>query len=161
VACGALIALSDCGDFISVRGKGMSGKILSLTLIALLINMFMLVLPVRAGAQVVEPKTRNAERVKENVRKLGSREAARLELKLWDGRKLKGYLREAGEDDLTVVDVKTSAATTLTYEQVKQVTSGERSDAARVGLTLAKGAAIVGAIAIGFTLLMLVTIPKT
>jgi hypothetical protein len=139
----------------------MSKKILSLTLIALLINMFMLVMPVRAGAQVVEPKTRNVERVKENVRKLGIGEAARLELKLWDGRRLKGYLREAGEGDFTVVDAKTGAATTLTYAQVKQVKGGERSEAARVGLTLAKGAAIVGAIAIGFTLLMLVTIPKT
>jgi hypothetical protein len=139
----------------------MSKKVLSLTLVALLINMFMLVLPVRAGAQVVEPKTRNVERVKENVRRLGIGEAAHLELKLWDGGKLKGYLREAGEANFTVVDMQTGAATTLTYTQVKQVKGGERSDAARVGLTLAKGAAIVGAIAIGFTLLMLVTIPKT
>ena len=138
----------------------MSQKILSSMLIALLFNMFMLVMPVRAGAQVVE-QTRNVERVKENVRKLGSGEAARLELKLWDGRKLKGYLREAGEDDFTVVDAKTGAATTLTYAQVRQVKGSNRSDAAQVGLTLAKGAAIVGAIAIGFTLLMLVTIPKT
>ncbi|MCA1565210.1 MAG: hypothetical protein LC803_06175 [Acidobacteria bacterium] len=138
----------------------MSKKILSSMLIALLINMFMVVMPVRAGAQVVE-QTRNVERVKENVRKLGIGEAARLELKLWDGRKLKGYLREAGEDDFTVADVNTGGATTLAYAQVKGVKGSNRSDAAQVGLTLAKGAAIVGAIAIGFTLLMLVTIPKT
>ncbi|HEX8129938.1 MAG TPA: hypothetical protein VF527_12610 [Pyrinomonadaceae bacterium] len=134
-------------------------KVLSLTIVALLINVFG-VGTVRAGAQVVD-QTRNVGRVKENVRKLGVGDAARLELKLWDGRKLKGYLREAGENDFTIVDVKTGAATTVTYAQVRHVKGSNRSTAAKVGLNVAKGAAIVGAVALGFTLLLLVTIPRT
>jgi len=134
-------------------------KFLSLTLIALLINV-VVVKPVRAGAQVVE-QTRNVEKVKESIRKLGTGDAARVELKLWDGRKLKGYVREAGEDNFTVADAKTGAATTVTYAEVKQVKGNNRLTAAKVGLTVAKGTAIVGAIALGFMLLLLVSVPKT
>lgn len=134
-------------------------KVLSLTLIALLINMFGAT-PVRAGAQVVE-QTRNVEKVKANICKLGTGEATRVELKLWDGTKLKGYLREAGEDNFSVVDAKTGAATTLTYAQVRQVKGSNRLTAAKVGLTLAKGVAIVGAVALGAMLLVLISVPKT
>ncbi len=134
-------------------------KFLSLTLVALLINV-VCVMPVRAGAQVVE-QTRNVEKVKENIRKLGIGEAARVELKLWDGTKLKGYLREAGGDNFTVADTKTGAATTVTYADVKQVKGSNRLTAAKVGLTIAKGVAIVGAVALGTMLLMLISIPKT
>ena len=133
-------------------------KFLTLTLIILLINVTVAT-PVRAGAQVVE-QTRNVEKVKENIRKVGIGDAAHLELKLWDGRKLKGYLREAGESDFTIVDAKTGA-TTLAYEQVRQVKGGNRPAAAKVGLSLAKGAAIVGAVALGFTLLGFVLIPRS
>jgi hypothetical protein len=135
-------------------------KVLSLTLVALLLNLFG-VGTVRAGAQVVEQTRPNVERVKENVRRLGIGDATRLQLKLWDGRSVKGYLREAGEDDFTVVDVKTGAVTTVKYAEVRQVKGSNRSTAAKVGLNLAKGTAIVGAIALGFMLLILVTVPKT
>lgn len=134
-------------------------KVLSLTLVALLINVFGMK-PVRAGAQIVE-QTRNVEKVKENIRKLGTGEAARVELKLWDGRKVRGYLREAGEDNFIVADAKTGAPASVTYAQVRQVKGSNRLTAAKVGLTLAKGTAIVGAIALGFMLLILVSVPKT
>lgn len=137
----------------------MFGKFLSLTLVVLLFNVAGAT-PVRAGAQVVE-QTRSVEKVKESVRKIGTGDAARLELKLWDGRKLKGYLREAREDDFTIVDVKTGAATTVTYAQVRQVKGSNRLTTAKVGLTLAKGAAIVGAVALGFTLLGFILVPKS
>ena len=130
-------------------------KILSLTLIALVINVFG-VGTVRAGAQVVEQARPNVERVKENVRKLGIGDATRLQLKLWDGRNVKGYLREAREEDFTVVDVKTGVATTVKYAEVKQVKGSNRSTAAKVGVNLAKGAAMVGALALGLTLFTLI-----
>jgi hypothetical protein len=134
-------------------------KVLSLTLIALLINVWGGT-PVRAGAQVVE-QTRNVEKVKANIRKLGIGEAARVELRLWDGRKLRGYLREAGEDQFIVVDAKTGAETTVTYAQVRQVKGSNRLTAAKVGLTIAKGVAIVGAVALGAMLLVLISVPRT
>ncbi len=134
-------------------------KILSLTLAALLSNLAA-AMPVSAGAQVVG-QTRNVEKMRENVRKLGTGEAARVELKLWDGRRLKGYISEAGEDSFSVADAKTGAPETVTYEDVKQVKGRNSLTAAKVGLSLAKGAAIVGAVALGFTLLLLVSVPKT
>jgi hypothetical protein len=134
-------------------------KVLSLTLIVLLINVFG-VTPIRAGAQVVE-QTRKVEKVEENIRKLGTGEAARVELKLRDGRNLKGYLREAREDAFTVVDVKTGAVETMTYAEVRQVKGSNSSTAAKVGLTIVKGVAIVGAVALGAMLLMLISVPKS
>jgi hypothetical protein len=134
-------------------------KFLSLTLIALLINLFGMT-PVRAGALVVK-QTPNVEKVKENIRKLGTGEAARVELKLSDGTKLKGYLREAGADNFTVADAQTGEVTTLTYAQVKQLKGSNRLPAAKVGLTIAKGVAIVGAVALSAMLLMLISVPKT
>ena len=144
---------------LAFEGKSMFKKVLSLTLIALLINVAG-VSPVRAGAQVVE-QTRDVEKVKKNIRKLGAGEAARVELNLWDGRKLKGYISEAGEDNLIVADVKTGAVVSVSYAEVKQVGGRNSLTAAKVGLTLAKGMAIVGAVALGAILLMLISIPKS
>jgi hypothetical protein len=134
-------------------------KVLSLTLVALLINVCGL-MPVRAGARVVG-QTRNVEKVRENIRKLGVGASARVELKLWDGRRLKGYLREAREDDFIVADAKTGAETTVTYAQVRQVKGSNTLTAAKVGLTIAKGVAIVGVVALGAMLLVLISVPKT
>ncbi|MDQ1524339.1 MAG: hypothetical protein QOE47_2263 [Pyrinomonadaceae bacterium] len=128
-------------------------------MIALVINVFGAG-TARAGAQVVG-QAPNVERVRENVRKLGIGDATRLQLKLWDGRKVNGYLREARDDDFTIVDLKTGAATTVKYTEVRQVKGSNRSTAAKVGLNLAKGTAIVGAIALGFTLFALIFVPKT
>jgi hypothetical protein len=137
----------------------MCKKFLSLTLIALLINVFGMT-PVRAGAQVVK-LTPNVERVKENVRKLGTGEAARVELKLWDGTKLKGSIREARKDDFIIADAKTGAATTLTYAQVKQLKGSNNLTAPKDGLTIARGVAIFSAVALAAMLLALVSVPKT
>ena len=134
-------------------------KFLSLTLIALVLNMVW-VTPVRAGAQVVS-QTRNVEKVKENIGRLGTGEAARVELKLWDGSKLKGHISEAREDNFIVADAKTDAVVTVNYVDVKQVKGSNRLTAAKVGLTLAKGVAVVGAVALGAMLLMLISIPRT
>jgi hypothetical protein len=151
--------MTSFGDSISEGNKKMFRKVLSLTLIALLINVVG-IRPVRAGAQVVE-QARNVEKVKANIRKIGIGEAARVELKLWDRRKLKGYIREAGEDNFIVADARTGATTTVSYAEVKQVKGANHLTAAKVGLTIAKGVAIVGAVALGAMLLVLISVPKT
>ena len=53
---------------------------------------------------------RRAEQVKSSLGKLGVGESARVEVKLRDGTRLKGYIREAGEDSFVVVDRKTGRA---------------------------------------------------
>jgi len=121
-------------------------KTLSFALIVLLIN----VIGLSSAYSQEDKQVRLIEKVRENVRKLGVGEAAQIEVKLMDGRKIKGYIRETSEDGFIVVDAKTSAATTVDYSQVKQIKGRNRLTAAKVGLEIVKGVvifAVVGVIA--------------
>lgn len=91
---------------------------------------------------------RRAEKVKAGVRKLGAGESARVNLKLRDGARLKGYVREAGEDSFVVVDRKTGAATTVSYEQVSQVKGDGLSTGAKIGIGFGIAAAVLGTLAL-------------
>ncbi|MDQ3712163.1 MAG: hypothetical protein M3388_08100 [Acidobacteriota bacterium] len=119
-------------------------KILSFALIVLLLN----VVGVSSAYSQEDKQARAIEKVRENVRKLGVGEAAQIEIKLLDGRKIKGYIRETSEDSFVVVDAKTSAAATVDYSQVKQIKGRNRLTAAKVGLTIVKGVAIVAVVAV-------------
>ena len=130
-------------------------KILSLVLTGLLIN---LAAVSSSYARPQDEQARNIEKVKESVRKLGVGEEARVEVNLHDGRKLKGYIQEAGEDNFTLIDSK-GTATTVAYSQVKQLQGRNRSTAAKVGINVAKGVGIVAAVA-GIALLLGVIIAK-
>ena len=131
-------------------------KILSLVVSGLLVN------AVAVSASYARPQdepARNIEKIKENVRKLGVGEDARVEVKLKDGRKLKGYIQEAGEDNFTVIDSKSGTATNVAYSQVTQLKGSNRSTAAKVGINVAKGVAVVAAVA-GIALLLGIVIAK-
>jgi hypothetical protein len=134
-------------------------KVLSLALIALALNL--------AGIRSANANpgqgtgASQIEKVKENIRKLGTGPEARVEIKLQDNRKLKGHIREAGEDNFVVVDEKTGGASTVDYSQVKQVKGSNRLTAAKVGFTIAKGVLVVAAVAAIFTLLVALVVPKT
>ena len=129
-------------------------KVLSLVVTGLLINV---VAVSSSYARPQDDQARNIEKVKENVRKLGVGEDARVEVKLYDGRKVKGYIREAGEDNFTVIDSKSGTVTTVAYSQVKQLKGTNRSTAAKVGINVAKGVGVVAAVA-GIALLLGVVI---
>lgn len=131
-------------------------KVLSLVLTGLLINA---VAVSSSYARSEDEQARNIEKVKKNVRKLGVGEEARVEITLHDGRKLKGYIQEAGEDNFTVIDSKSGSATTVSYSQVKQLQGRNRSTAAKVGINVAKGVGVVAAVA-GIALLLGVIIAK-
>lgn len=103
-------------------------------------------------------QTLNIEKVKENVR-LGVAEDARVEVKLQDSRKLRGYIQEAGEDNSTVIDSKSGTVTTVAYSQGKELKGANSSTAAKVGINVAKGVGIVAAVA-GIALLLGVVIAK-
>ena len=131
-------------------------KVLSLVLSGLLINA---VAVSSTYARPQDDQARNIEKVKENVRKLGVGEDARVEVKLHDGRKLKGYIQEAGEDTFTLIDSKSGTAMTVAYSQVKELKGTNRSTAAKVGINVAKGVGIVAAVA-GIALLLGIVIAK-
>ena len=67
-----------------------------------------------------EKEAQLAARVKAAVANLGTGSAARIEIKLSDGTRLKGYVSETAEDHFVIVDDKTGA-TAVPYPQVKKV----------------------------------------
>ena len=60
-----------------------------------------------------------AARAREKIESTGAGE--RVEVKLRDGKKVKGLVGELAQDHFTVVDRKTGAETTVRYAQVKGV----------------------------------------
>lgn len=62
-----------------------------------------------------------AEQSRAKVEKLGVGEKARVEIRLRDNTKLKGYVSAKGEDSFTVTDSKTGASTNVPYADVAQV----------------------------------------
>lgn len=134
-------------------------KVLASVLVALVLNAVK-VSPVYANSGQ-EKEARLIEKVKENIRKLGTGPEARAEVKLLDNRKLKGYIREAGDDSFVIVDEKTGAATIVGYPQVRQVKGRNRLTAAKVGITIGKGVAIVAGVAAIFLLIGIIFAPKT
>lgn len=93
-------------------------KMLSFIVVGLLVNLVCYT-PVMANLNSKEAKF--AAKVKAGIAKLGTGPEARIEVKLRDKTKLKGYISEANEESFVVVDDKTGSATQVKYPQVKKV----------------------------------------
>ncbi|MFL6209699.1 MAG: hypothetical protein ACJ74W_12655 [Pyrinomonadaceae bacterium] len=65
--------------------------------------------------------TQLAMKARTKVQKMGTGRAARVEVKLRDNTKLKGYVSAADENSFTVTDTKTGAMQTVAYADVAQV----------------------------------------
>ena len=107
-------------------------KVLSLALVGFLFSVAGLRLTYAGSKE--EKATRFAEKVKEGISKLGTGAEARIEVKLRDKTKLKGYVSEVGPDSFVIVNEKTSATSTVSYSQVKQVKGNNLSTAAEIAL---------------------------
>jgi hypothetical protein len=116
-------------------------KVFAIALVALLLN-FVGIRLAYAGPKE-EKQARFAEKVKASILKLGTGEAARVKVRLRDATKLEGYIIAAGEDDFTVIDAKTSIATTVAYPQVKGVQGNNLSTGAKIAIGAGIAAAIV------------------
>lgn len=76
------------------------------------------------GFQPVQAQTTDAqlvEKARAGVLKMGTGEKARVEVKLRDNTKLKGYISEAGDDSFAVTDANTGTSRTIAYTDVAQV----------------------------------------
>ena len=86
-----------------------------------------------------QPQT--IDQVKIKIAKLGLGAKARATVNTKDGRKIKGYVSQAGEDDFTLRDKKTDAPTTIRYADVAKVSADKGHSLARnLGLGIAIGA---------------------
>ena len=95
-----------------------------------------------------EKQARLTEQVKEGIAKLGTGPDARVEVKLHDKTKLKGYLSEVTKEHFVVTDLKTGAATQVLYPQVKQAKGHNMSTGARIAIAVALAAALLIAVAL-------------
>ncbi len=116
-------------------------KILSFALIVLLLNIG--ISSAYAVGSKEEKEARFAEKVKAGIAKLGTGTEARIEVKLKNKTKLKGYISEAGADSFTVVDEKSGAATQVAYPQVKQVKGNNLSEGVKIAIALGALAAVL------------------
>jgi hypothetical protein len=110
-------------------------KLLALTIAALLISLLQ-VAPVTATTKP-EDEAKFAEEVKTEVARLGTGPEARIEVRLRNKTKLKGYVSEADDTHFAVVDERTGTATTVAYPQVQKVKGSNLSSGARIAIGIA------------------------
>jgi hypothetical protein len=99
----------------------------------------------RAQAETLED-AQLAGQMRTRILKVGMGEKARVEVKLHDETRLKGYVSQVGADSFTLTDAKTGASQVVAYRDVAQVkkTGGGLSTMTKVliGGTVAAGAII-------------------
>lgn len=84
-------------------------------------------------------------KVKTAVQKRGTGENKRVEVKMLNGTKLKGYVSQADEDSFTLVDAKTRQPSSIAYGDVAKV-SNRLSKGDKIALGIVAGAGIVAAV---------------
>ncbi len=80
-----------------------------------------------------------AEKVKNEIAKLGTGTDARVEVKLRNKTKLKGYISQANENSFVVVEDATKTPTEVSYQNTKQAKGSNLP----LGVKIAIGAAVV------------------
>ena len=94
-----------------------------------------------------EKEAKFAAKVKSEITKLGTGKDARVEVKLKDGTKLKGYVSQINETSFVVMDEKTATPTEVPYQQTKQVKGHNHSE--RVAIILGVVIVVVVIVIIG------------
>ena len=124
--------------------RNMANKLLALVLATFMVS------PVFVTSASAKP---NAEKeaqftakVKAAIAKLGTGQSARIEIKLSDGNRLRGYVSETAEDHFVIVDDKTGAATVVPYPQVKKVKGNSLSTGAQIAIAVGIFVLVVGLI---------------
>jgi sarcosine oxidase gamma subunit len=122
-------------------------KIFAVMLFAILISLTCGVRP------AVAQTTNNAEpaQIRTRVQSIGAGQNARVEVKLKNSTKVKGYVSGAGPDSFTVVDSKTGSSETVAYADVAQVKKSQSGPKARTWIIL--GGVAAAAVIVGLTVL--------
>ena len=119
----------------------MSKKLISL-LVSNALVLFLCGTSVAAGSNE-DKAARYAEKIKAGISKLGTGATARVEVKLRDKTKLKGYVSEISDNHFVVIDDRTGAAITVAYPQVKQVKGNNLSTGAKIAIGIGVVALLV------------------
>jgi hypothetical protein len=106
-------------------------KFLTLLLAGLLLQLAC-VQPANAETKA-EKDARFIEKMKAGIAHLGTGAAARVEVKLRDNTKLKGYISEATDDHFVIMDAS-GKATEVAYQQVKGIKGHNLSTGAKTAI---------------------------
>jgi len=87
-----------------------------------------------AAASKAEKEVRFVSKVKLGIEKIGSGRDARVEVKLRDKTRVKGYVSEINETGFVVTDFKTGAASPIAYADVAQVKGNNLSTGAKIAI---------------------------
>jgi len=79
------------------------------------------------------------EKTKSQIAKLGTGPDAKVEVKLKDGSKVKGYIGKANSDRFVVIDAKSGISTPVTYPQVQRA----KGHNTKLGIIIAIGVVAV------------------
>ena len=120
-------------------------ELTSLLLIGLMLTTFG-ISPAYADTKE-EKEIRFAARVKEGISKLGTGKEARVEIKLKDKRKLKGYISQSNAENFSVID-ETGTVTEVAYPQVKQVKGNNLSEGVKAVIFI--GVLVAGLVALAY-----------
>ncbi len=82
------------------------------------------------------------EKIKANVTKRGTGEKARVNVKMLNGTKMKGFISQAGDDSFTLTDSKTKQTSTLAYSDVAQVKGTGLSTTSKILIGVGVGVAV-------------------
>ena len=125
----------------------MHKKLSSALIIALLVYADLCIQPAYAKTQADRQAQHNAK-ITNAIGKLGVGKDARISVKLREGRRVEGYIRETRGDGFVVADLNTGNATEVAYRDVKRVRGHNLSTGAKVaiGVGIAVGVLIVLAV---------------
>ena len=115
-------------------------KKLLMMIVACLVVSDLGVRPVAASSNS-EKEIRFAGKVKQGVEKIGAGSNTRVEVKLRDKGRLKGYVSEISENGFVVTDLKTGASNNVAYADVRQIKGNNLSTRAKIaiGVSIAAG----------------------
>ncbi len=80
-----------------------------------------------------------AAKVKTEIAKLGTGPDARIEVKLRDKTKLKGYVSKVGDDSFALTDPNTGAETNVPYPSVTKATGANMPTGAKIAVGVLAG----------------------
>ena len=101
------------------------------------------------SAKAQTGKVGEADQIRTKVERLGVGRSSRVEVKLQDGTRVKGYVSKLESDSFDVTDLDSGAAQTLAFAQVTQLKKVNGGPSKRTWIII--GAAAVAAIVIGVT----------
>jgi hypothetical protein len=96
-----------------------------------------------AAKSKAEKAAEFAAKVKTEIAKLGTGPDARIEVKLRDKTKLKGYVSQAGAESFFVTDAKTGTETEVAYPNVTQVKGNNLNKGAIIAISIGIALAVI------------------